>query len=152
MAAIHGELVTLAGASVVIADQIMRQEAAEQFGPFACAVREDARHQAAVVVIKNRHRHAPEEGEGVNVTIDPGFSRRRRIRPDITGIAVRQIEGKVVGLSFDTTDDNHRLAEVGLRMAWPVRQWHEHLAPPPFALSDVILHNGVAAGEPMLIA
>ena len=59
----------------------------------------------------------------------------------ITGIAVRQIEGKEVGLLLDATDDNRRLAEVGLRMARRMGQRHEHLAPPPFTLSDVILHD-----------
>ena len=53
----------------------------------------------------------------MNVTIDPGPGRRSRIRHDVTGIAVRQIEGKEVGLLLDATDDNRRLAEVGLRMA-----------------------------------
>ena len=105
--------------------------------------------RAAVVVIEHRHRHTPEEGEGVNVTIDPGFGDRRRIRPDITGIAVREIKGKEMGLLFDPTDDDHRLAEVGLRMTRRMDQRHEHLPPPPFALAHVILHDGVAAREAM---
>ena len=64
---------------------------------------------------------------------------------------MRQIEGEEVGLLFDATDDDPRLAKVGLRVAWRMGQRHEHLTPPPFTLSDVILHNGVAAREPMLI-
>ena len=73
------------------------------------------------------------------------------IGPDATGIAVRQIEGKEMGLLFDAPDDNRRLSEVGLRVAWRMRQRHEHLATAPFARSDVILHDGVAASESMRI-
>ena len=48
-------------------------------------------------------------------------------------------------------DHRHRLAEVGLRMTRCMRQWHEHLPRPAPALTDVVLHDGVAPGEPVLV-
>jgi hypothetical protein len=50
-----------------------------------------------------------------------------------------------------TADDDHRLAEIGLGVPGWMRQRHEHLAAAPFALPHVILHDRVAAGEPVLI-
>ncbi len=50
------------------------------------------------------------------------------------------------------SDDDHRLAEVGLGVPGRVCQQHEHLAAATFALTHVILHDRVAAGEPVLIA
>ena len=129
----------------------MRQEAAEQSGPFAGAIRQDARHQAFVIVIEHRERHTPEEGEGMNMSVDPGLRRRRRIGPDVTRIALRQVEGEEMRLLLDAPDADHRLAEVGLRMSRRVCQRHEHLAASPFLLAQVILDDRVATGEPMLI-
>jgi hypothetical protein len=128
----------------------MRQEPAEQSGPLTRAVRQDLRHQAAVVVVEHRQRHPAEEGEGVDVAIHPGLRRRRRIGPHEAGIAVRQVHDKEMRLLLDTADDDHRLAEIGLGMTRWMRQRHEHLAPAPLALAHVILHDRVAAGEAML--
>ena len=88
----------------------------------------------------------------MDVAIDPGLRRRRRIGPDVTGIAVRQIHDEEMRLLLDTADDDHGLAEVSLRMSRRMRQRHEHLAAPPIALPHVILHDRVAAGEPVFIA
>ena len=52
-------------------------------------------------------------------------------------------------LLLDTPDHHPRLAEVGLRMARRMEQRHEHLPPPPAILANVVLHDRVAAGEPM---
>src|SRR5690606_19505940 len=52
---------------------------------------------------------------------------------------------------LDTANLDHRLAEVGLRMARGMRQRHEHFLAPPFSLPDVILDDRVAAGEPALV-
>ena len=65
---------------------------------------------------------------------------------------MRQVHDEEMRLLLDTADDHRCLAKVGLGMSGRMRQWHEHLAAAPFALPHVILHDGVAAGEPVLIA
>ena len=135
----------------MVPDQVMRQEAAEQDGPLAGAIGQDLRHQAPVIVIDDRLRHCPKEGKGVDVAVHPSLGHSRRIGADVTGVAVRQIQNKEVGLLLDTANLDHRLAEVGLRMARGMRQRHEHFLAPPFSLPDVILDDRVAAGEPALV-
>ena len=43
-------------------------------------------------------------------------------------------------------------AEIGLGMTWRVRQRNEHFAMPPPVFAHVILDDGVAALETMLVA
>ena len=130
----------------------MRQEPAEERGPLTRSVRQDLRDQAAVVVVEDRRGHLAEEREGVDVAVDPGFRCRRGISTHEAGIAVRQIHDEEMRLLLDAADDDHGLAEVGLRMSGRMRQRHEHLAAAPLALAHVILHDRVAAGEPVLVA
>ncbi len=145
-------VVALARAAITIADQVVGQEPAEQLRPLASPIRQDARHEAFVVVVEHRHRHPAKEGKGMNMAVDPGLGRRRRIGPDVTGVAVRQIEGEEVRLLLDTADDDRRLTEVRLAMPRRMRQRHEHLATPPFPLAHVGLDDRVTAGEPVLVA
>ena len=63
-----------------------------------------------------------------------------------------KVEGKEVDLlARHTADHRHRLAEVRLGVARGVMQGHEHLARPKPPLTDIVLHDGVAAGEPVLV-
>jgi len=130
----------------------VRQEPAEERGPLTRSVRKNLRNQAAVVVVEDRYRHLAEEREGVDVAINPGFRRCRRIGPHKAGITVRQVHDEEMRLLLDTANDDNRLAEIGLGMAGPMDQRHEHLATAPFALPHVVLHDRVAAGEPVFIA
>ena len=84
--------------------------------------------------------------------ISAGRSRKsavaRGIRPHVARIAVRQVEGEEVRLLLDAADHHQRLADVRLRVAGRVVQRHEHLAAAALMLTQVCLHDGVAAGEP----
>ena len=145
-------VIALAGSAVAILDDVVRQQPAEERRPLACPVRQDARHQAAVVVVEHRQRHAAEEREGMDMAVGPRLGRRRRVGPDVTGVAVRQVEGEEVRLLLDPAD-HHRafLAEVRLGVAGRMMQRHEHLAAAPLMLAQIRLHDRVAAGEPVLI-
>ena len=145
-------VVALAGPAVAVADQVVRQEPAEEPGPLAGPVGQDARHQAAVVVVEHRERHPPEEGEGVDVAVHPGLGGRRRIGADEAGVALRQVEGKEMRRLLDAADHHARFAEVSLGMARRVVQRHEHLPAAPPMLADVVLHDGVAADKAVLVA
>ena len=94
-------VIALAGAAITVLEQVMRLQGAEQPCPLACAVRQDLRHQAAVVVVENRQRNAPKEPEGMDMSIRPRLRRRRRVGPDETGVAVRQVHHKEMGLLLD---------------------------------------------------
>ncbi len=54
-------------------------------------------------------------------------------------------------LLLDAADHHQRLAEVRLGVAGGVVQRHEHLPAAPLVLAQVGLHDGVAAGEPVLL-
>ena len=86
------------------------------------------------------------------MAVHPGLGGRRRIGADEAGVAVRQVEGEEVRRLLDAADHHRRFAEVGLGVAGRVVQRHEHLPPAPPMLADVVLHDGVAAGEPVLVA
>ena len=62
-----------------------------------------------------------------------------------------KIEGKEVDLARHAADHRHRLAEVRLGVAGGMDERHEHLARPKPPLTDIVLHDGVAAGEPVLV-
>lgn len=130
----------------------MGQEPAEQCCPLARAIRQDLRHKAAVIVIDDRLRHAPEEGERMDVAIDPGLGHRRRISPHIATVAMRKIEYEETGFLLNTADHHHRLTEISLRMAGRMRKRHEHFLTALFPLPDIVLDNRIAAGEPAFVA
>ncbi len=117
----------------------------------AAGVTGDLRDQAAVVVVENRQRNLPEEGKGMDVTIRPRLRRRRRVGPDETDIALWQVHHKEMGFVLDAPDDRHRLAKIRHRVTRRVGKRHEHLVVALFAFPDIIPHDGVAAGEAMLV-
>jgi len=63
---------------------------------------------------------------------------------------VRQIHGQVVRLLLDAGNHHQRFAEVRLRLARCVRQWHEHLLAVQRRRTHVVLHDRVAARETVL--
>ena len=87
----------------------------------------------------------------MDVTVHPGLGGRRRIGPDEAGVAVRQVEGEEMRRLLDPADEHAGLAEIGLRVARRMVQRHEHLPAAPAMLADVVLHDGVAADEPVLV-
>lgn len=60
-------VVAFARPAITIADQVVGQKPAGQRRPLAGAVSQDLRHQAPVVVVDDRLRHGPEEGERTDV-------------------------------------------------------------------------------------
>ena len=86
------------------------------------------------------------------MAVHPGLGRGRRIGADEAGVAMRQVEGEEVRRLLDPADHHRCFAEIGLSVAGRVMQRHEHLPPAAAMLADVILHDGVAAGEPVLVA
>ena len=88
----------------------------------------------------------------MDVTVDPGLGGRRRIGADEAGVAVRQVEGEEMRRPLDAADHHRGFAEIGLGVAGRMVQRHEHLPPAPAMLADVVLHDGVAADEPVLVA
>jgi len=116
------------GTAITILKKVMGLKPAERTGPLPCAVRKDARHQAFIIVIQDRLRHAAEESEGSVVTIRPGFRRRHRIGRNKEGVAVGKLQDKVVGAQHHTGDDNIGLAEVRLSLTRWMGQRHKHLA------------------------
>lgn len=141
-------VVAFARTPIAIPDQVVGQEAAEQRRPLACSVGRDPGHKATVIVIEDRLWHGPEEGERVDVAIDPGLGYRRRIGPHVAAVTMRQIQHEEARLLLDSADDHRRLTEVGLCMAGRMSQRHEHFLPALVPLAHIILDDRVAAGEP----
>ena len=87
----------------------------------------------------------------MNVAIYPSLGRRRRIGPNVTRIAVRQVEREEVGPLLDPADDRNGFAEIRLGVARGVVQRHEHLLPAPLMIAHVVLDDGVAALEALAL-
>src|SRR5690606_21364666 len=145
-------VIALARTAIAIPDQVVRQEPAEQFRPFAGAVRQDLCHQASVIIIDDRLRNRAEEGKGMDMAVDPGFGHRRGIGPDIAGIAMRQVQNEEMSFLLNTTTPDLRLAKIGLRMTRRMRQRHKYFLPTLLPLPNVILDDRVTAGEPAFLA
>src|SRR3546814_17567613 len=86
------------------------------------------------------------------MAIAEGLADLRRIGFDKAGIRVRQAHGKEVRLSLDPCAHHQGLAEIHLRMAGIVGQRHEDLAAAQPPLAHVVLDDGIAALEAMLVA
>jgi hypothetical protein len=82
------------------------------------------------------------------MAIHPRLGRRCGIGPDVAGIAVRQVEGEVVRLLFDTTDKNQCFAKISLGMTRGMLQRHKHLATTALMLAHVILDDRISRGRP----
>ena len=95
--------------------------------------------------------HGTKESKGMDMTIQPGFRRCCRIGPDVTGVAVRQIQGEDVGLVLNAAYSHDRFAEVSLRVAWCMIRRNKHLAMPSTVLPNIVCDNGVATAETMLV-
>jgi hypothetical protein len=77
--------------------------------------------------------------------VSPGYAL------DEAGVAVRQDEGKEVSLALDPSDRNQGFAEIRLGMPGRMHERDEHLLRAQPALMDVVLHDGVAACEAVLV-
>ena len=150
---LHGSLVVaLAGTSVPVPDDVVREKSTEQPRPAARPVTLDPRHQAPVVVVEHRQRDRAEERERVHVPVDPCLGRRRGVRPDVRRVALRQVESEEMDLALDPADERPRFAEIGLPMPRRMNQRHVHLPAPAMMLAHVVLHDGVPTGEVVLVA
>ena len=56
-----------------------------------------------------------------------------------------------MGLLLHPADDHQGLAKVALGVPRGMGQRHEHLLRPPPMFPHVVLHDGVLAGEPVLV-
>lgn len=64
---------------------------------------------------------------------------------------MRLVQDEAVSFLLDRADVHEGFAEVPMRMSGRMRQRHEHLKPPAFALPHVGLHDREAAAEAVLI-
>ena len=128
----------------------MRPQLGEAAAALARAVAEEARHRQPGVVVEDGARHAAEEAERGVVAVEEGLGPLRRVGLDEARVGVRQVEAEEVDLASLAADHRHRLAEVGLGMAGRMGQRHEHLPGAGALLADVVLDDGVAAGEAVL--
>ena len=144
--------VTLARTAVAVLEEVMGLKPAERPRSLPRAVRQDAGHQAFVVVVEDGPRDAPEEGEGRVMPVQPGLRRRRRVGRDEARIAVGKLHGEEMRPPLDAGDDRIRLAKVRLGIARRMRQRHEHLPETTAPFPNVILDDGQSTREPMLDA
>jgi transposase len=96
----------------------------------ALAVAQDSDHSELAIVVEDRLRHAAEEGEGRDMTVQEGLGGLRRIGFDKAGIGLGQTKAEEMDLALHPADDRERLAKVDLGMAGRTQERHEHLAGP----------------------
>ncbi len=87
----------------------------------------------------------------MDVAVDPSLGHRRRISPHVAAVAMRQVEHEEMRLLLHAANHHHRLAEIGLRMARWMSQWHKHLLATLIPLTNIVLDDRVAAGEPAFV-
>ena len=137
------------------AEPVLEQAVADQLGestrPFTLAVAADLGHRDRRVVVQNRQRHAAKEAESRHVTVEERLRRLLGIGLHEAGIRLRQVQAEEMDLLAHPTDHCDSLAKIHLRVARRVSQGHEGLPPSCPADPHVILHDGVAAREPMLV-
>ncbi len=119
--------IPLARTAKAVLEQIMGLEPAERLRPLSRAVRQNARHQAFVVIVEDRLRHTAEEGKTRVMAVQPGLRRRRWVGLHKALIAVGKVhdeEGDVASKTVELGDDRARLLAVarvkGLRELGPV--------------------------------
>ena len=110
----------------------------------------DPGHRDLRVVVQNARGHAAKISKGADVAFEKSFGRLRRKRRHETVVGVGQVHRQVVRLPLHSGDHHQRLAEVCLRFPRSMHQWHEHLPGPQSMSANIVLHDGVAAGERVL--
>ena len=86
------------------------------------------------------------------MAVAESFRGFRRIGFDKTGIAVGQIQGKIVNLPSNTGYDRPGFAKVDLGMAGVMGQRHKHLLAQALPRPDIVRHDGDATAITMLVA
>ena len=115
-------IVALAGAAEPVLEQVMGSSFAEYTRPLVLAVAKDTSHRDPGVVIKDRARHAAEEGKSRDMTVAEGFRCLAGISLYKAGGRVRKAHRQEVELALHPADDRQRLAKIDLSMAGRVRQ------------------------------
>ena len=144
-------VVALAGPAEAVAEQVVRLQMRERLRAPTRAVAQDPCHRKRRVVVEDRARNPAEEGEGADMAVQEGLRRLPGIRLNEPEVGMGQDQAEEGDLLPPAPDLHHRLAEVDLGMARRVMQWNEGLArrlPPG---THIVLHDGVAAGEPVLV-
>ena len=139
-------VVALARPAEPVLEQIVRLQLREDARSLPLSIAQDAGNRQLGVVVQDGAGDAAEERNRRVVAIAERRGRLRRIGLHEAGVTVGKVEGKEVDLARHTADHRHRLAEVRLGVARGVMQGHEHLARPKPPLTDIVLHDGVAAG------
>ena len=132
----------LAGPAEAVAEQVVRLQMRERLGAPTRAVAQDPRHRKRRVVVEDRARNPAEEGLG----------RLPGIGLDEPDVGMGQDQAEEGNLLPSASDLDRRLAEVDLGMAWRVMERNESLARRLPAGTHIVLHDGIAAGEPVLVA
>ena len=144
-------VVALAGTAEAVAEQVVRLQMAERPGALTRAVAQNARHRRRRVVVQHRERNPAEEGEGADMAVQERLRRLLRIGLHEPDIGMRQDRAEEGHLLAPAPHLDHRLAEVDLGMARRVMQRNEGLARRLAAGPDIVLHDRVAAREPVLV-
>ena len=144
-------VVALAGPAEAVAEQVVRLQMRERPRALAFPVAQDPRHRKSGVVIEDRARNPAEEGEGADMAVQERLRRLPRIGLHEPHVAMRQDQAEEGDLLAKAPDLDHRLAEVDLGMARRMMKRNEGLARRLPLRPDVVLHDRVAAREPVLV-
>src|SRR5580704_17292831 len=125
----------------------MADKLREGAGAPTLAVAQNAGHRDFEIIVQNPQRYAAEKGKCRDVPIKKSFRRLRRIGLDEAGVRMRQVEAEHMQLHPYAADDANAFAEIDLRMARRMGEWHEDLARPDACQADVILPGRIAAGK-----
>ena len=144
-------VVALGGTAEPVIEKVVGLKLGEGPGALAPAVPQDPGHRQLGVVVQDALGHPTQEGESGDVAVQESLGGLRRIGFDEAAVAVGQVQDEVVGFALHPADDHQGFAKVALGVPRGMGQRHEHLLRPPPMFPHVVLHDGVLAGEPVLV-
>ena len=141
-----------AGPAEAVAEQVVRLQMRERLGAPTRAVAQDPRHRKRRVVVEDRARNPAEEGEGADMAVQKGLGRLPGIGLDEPDVGMGQDQAEEGNLLPVCLRPRPSPREVDLGMARRVMERNESLARRLPAGTHIVLHDGVTAAEPVLVA
>ena len=115
-------MVPFAWTAKPVLEQVVGLKLGEHPGPLPATISQDSGYRERGVVVEDALRHSAQEREGGDVSVAEGLRRLGGIRLHIAPVAVREVQGEVVGFAFHSADDHSSFAVVALGMSRRVGQ------------------------------
>ena len=143
-------VVTLAGTTEAVLEQVVGHQFREDAGTLTPAVSQDPGHGQSRVVVQDAPGHPAQERKRRDMTVAERLGRLCGVGLDEARVAVGKVQHEVVDGLLHSSDDCLGLAEVALGISGRMGQRNVHLPCPAPALAHVVLDYRVPAVKAVL--